>query len=193
MKLALVNTKGGAGKSTAAVYLATGLSADGKTLFVDCDPQGSAASWLQSAVKPFDFTRLARADVAKRLPALSAGYKHVVMDTPPGNLPIITSAVEASEAVLVPLAPTGIELNRVVPTLELLAVLGQQYAISVAILLCRMKYSTSAARGVRSVLAENGWPVMETEIPEREVYAQAFGSVPSNLGHFEPLIKELLT
>lgn len=81
---------------------------------------------------------------------------------------------------------------RVVPTLELLAEMGQQYPISVGVLLSRMKYSTSAARNVRSVLAENGWPVMETEIPEREVYAQAFGSVPSHIGHYEPLVKELL-
>jgi len=193
MRLALVNTKGGVGKTTTAVYLAAGFSSYGRTLLVDCDPQQSALSWIQGTEPPFGVAPLPGDDVQRRLPKLAAGYEHVVLDTPPGNLPIITSAVLAVEAVLVPIAPTGVDVNRVVPTLELLVDLGKQSPINVAVLLTRMRYSTNSTRGIRDVLNEYGWPVMATEIPLAESYAQAFGSVPTDLGAYGLLVKELLS
>ena len=42
---AVVNTKGGVGKTTTAVHLATMLARTSKTLLIDGDPQASAASW----------------------------------------------------------------------------------------------------------------------------------------------------
>ena len=45
MIYAVVNTKGGVGKTTIAVHLATMLARLGKTLLIDGDPQASSASW----------------------------------------------------------------------------------------------------------------------------------------------------
>ncbi len=45
MIYAVVNTKGGVGKTTTAVHLATMLTRLGKALLIDADPQPSAASW----------------------------------------------------------------------------------------------------------------------------------------------------
>lgn len=196
MRVALVNTKGGAGKTTTAVYLAAGLSAHGRTLLVDCDPQQSATAWLaeDDTKPPYGVVALPVEDVDKQLPALAAGYEHVVIDTPPAFVSIISSAVRAADAVLVPVAPTRREMNRLIPTLELLAALDQEKSISTAILLNRMHYSTNSAKAVRTVLNEHGWPVMATEIPARESYAQAAGAVPlDETGAYGDLVKELLT
>lgn len=49
MKLAVVNLKGGTGKTTTATALAAALNNRGRTLLVDADPQGSALAWSEEA------------------------------------------------------------------------------------------------------------------------------------------------
>ena len=93
MRLALISNEGrGTGKTTSAVYMATALHRLGRTLLVDCDPQQSALTWsAQDNRLPFGTIGLPVRDVHKRLPELGADDEHVVLDSPPGDLGIITS------------------------------------------------------------------------------------------------------
>src|SRR6266702_4406145 len=90
MRVAFVNTKGGVGKTTAAVYTAAGLALDGRTVLVDADPDASAQSWAAAAADAgealaFTVVGLTRGLLAA-VPRLQAegSYTHVVIDTPPG-------------------------------------------------------------------------------------------------------------
>lgn len=192
MKIAVVNTKGGVGKTTTAIYLAAGLHRDGRTLLVDTDRQQSAVLWSQEdPIWPFPVVARATNDVHRHLAQLAVGFDHVVLDTPPGDTAVIRSAVMAADVVIVPVAPTGLDLNRVMPTFELLAEVEPVHPVLVGVLLTRVRRGTVSARGVREVLADAGLPTMDTEIPLSEQYAGSFGVFPIDLGNYEDLLKEL--
>ena len=98
----------------------------------------------------------------------------------------------SAEAVLVPIAPTSVDVDRLRPTFELLAEIEPVHEVGVGVVLTKMRAGTNSARGIREVLAEQNYPVMTAEIPLSELYAQAFGRVPADIGHYELLLKELL-
>ena len=196
MRLGLVSSKGGTGKTTSAVSLAMVLHRLGRTLAVDCDPQGSLMSWSEEAAEqgrplPFTVVSMPTRDVHVRLGDLGAGDEHVVVDTPPGDLGIIRSAILASSVVLVPVSPTGLDLNRIRPTFEILAEIGVSHPVDVGVLLTKVRRGTRSARSAREILAGNGYPALNTEIPLAEHFAAAFGSVPAVVGEYWELLGEL--
>jgi chromosome partitioning protein len=196
MKLGLVSSKGGTGKTTSAVSLAMSLHRLGRTLAVDCDPQGSLMSWSEAAADqgsslPFTVVSMATRDVHVRLTDLGAGYDHVIIDTPPGDLGIIRSAILASDTVLVPVSPTGLDLNRISPTFEVLAEIGVSHPVDVGVLLTKVRRGTRSARAAREILAEHGYPALATEIPLAEHFAGAFGTVPAVVGEYWDLLAEI--
>ncbi|HEY2284784.1 MAG TPA: ParA family protein [Streptosporangiaceae bacterium] len=196
MRLGLVSSKGGTGKTTSAVSLAMVMSRQGRTLAVDCDPQGSLMSWSSEAAEqgrplPFTVVGMPARDVHIRLADLGAGYEHVIVDTPPGDFGIIRSAILACATVLVPVSPTGLDLNRIRPTFEVLAELGVSHPVDVGVLLTKVRRGTRSARSAREALADSGYPVLSTEIPLAEHFAGAFGTVPGVVGEYWDLLAEL--
>ncbi len=131
-------------------------------------------------------------DLHRRLPQLADGYTHLVLDTPPGDPAIVRSALMASEVALLPIPPSLMDLDRLRPTLELLAEVEPLNTLSVQVLLTRVRRGTKSAKAARDVLAELGLPVLEAEIPLREGYATAFGLTPEDLGEYEAALDELL-
>lgn len=84
MIIALVNSKGGVGKSTLAGNLAGWLHAHGKRVIVaDCDTQASSSEWLVEAAPEIPVVRLANADdVLDELPSLALEADYVIADGP---------------------------------------------------------------------------------------------------------------
>ena len=84
MIIALVNSKGGVGKSTIAGNLAGWLHAQRhRVILVDCDTQCSSSEWISEAAPEIEVVRLATADeVLDELPSLAKEADYVVCDGP---------------------------------------------------------------------------------------------------------------
>jgi len=199
MKLAIVNLKGGSGKTVSSVFLATVLSKRGRTLLVDCDPQGSTLSWAGAAEEdgageslPFAVMGLPVKDVHRRVRAFEGDYEHIVFDTPPGELTIVRSALMAADVALIAVPPTPIDLDRVMPTLELVADVEDIAGLSFRVLLTRVRRISREGRDTREAMAEMGLPLLEADIPALGFYSDSFGAAIKDAGDYELVARELL-
>jgi chromosome partitioning protein len=186
MKVALVNLKGGVGKTTTAIHLARLLSEQGPTLLVDADPQASAWEWCRQAGPGLGFASDLRPvrQLDQIVPELmgrdGAAVAHLVVDTPPGHEALSLAALRAVDMVLVPITPSTVDAARFAPTLDLL---GQadtaEHPLHYRVLLTKVRSQTRSARDLREALAPLDLPLLTAEVPLREWYGRAFGLVPS--------------
>ncbi len=198
MKVAVANLKGGTAKTMTSFFLAAALAKRGRTLLVDCDPQGSALSWAESAEEdggrlPFSVMGLPTRDVHRKLKGFEGDYRHVVLDTPPGEEAIMRAALLAADTALVAVPPTKIDLDRVMPTLELIAEVEPLNDLGFRVLLTRVRRISREARDTREAMGVMGLPVMDAQIPQLGFYSDAFGELPDeDLGEYERVARELL-
>lgn len=198
MKVAVANLKGGTAKTVTSYFLATAFSERGRTLLVDCDPQGSALSWAEAAEEgdggkppPFSVMGLPTKDVHRKLKRFEGDYEHVVLDTPPGEIAIARAALLAADTVVVTVPPTDIDVDRVMATLELVAEVEPVNDLTFRVLLTRVQGTTRDGRDTREEMKEMKMPVMEIEIPARVSYSRAFGETIEDLGHYAAVAEEL--
>lgn len=131
-KLAIVSTKGGVGKTTLAVHIAVAAQLEGlPVLLLDIDPQGSAAQWFKDRQRTFQenkWTPRARLDVRRVYPdelaevldaAEADGYALAIIDAPPHADVPAARAAECADVILMPAAPSSIDLHAARATIAL--------------------------------------------------------------------------
>lgn len=131
--IALIAQKGGVGKTTIAIHLATAFAASGRnTLILDLDPQASAAEWKDHreadlpAVLSIQASRLAKVMEEAR----GIGTDLVVLDTAPHSESASLEAARLADLILVPCQPTIMDLRAMRKTADLLRLVGKPaYAI----------------------------------------------------------------
>jgi chromosome partitioning protein len=198
LSLALANLKPGTGKTTSAVWLAHVFAQAGNSvLLVDADPSGSALEWSDLAAMypglvateaafPFRIVALPSRELHRRLPEIAKGDDVVIIDTPQieDHAGIARSALRYVDEILIPCAPSPIEINRTTPVREEIAEIQavREVPVRSAVLLNRCIARAHSTTDAREALQGLGYDVLATVVPRREVYAQSFGVPIRQLG-----------
>ena len=182
--VAVLNQKGGAGKTTLATCLARALQLEGaRVLLVDSDPQGSARDWHSASEGSFvPVVGLDRPTLDKDLPAISGGYDWIVIDGAPQLRDMAVSAIKAADVVLIPVQPSPYDIWACADLVDLIKARQEvtDGLPKTAIVISRAIKRTILGREVREALEEHGLPIFAQGTAQRVIYANsaASGSTP---------------
>jgi chromosome partitioning protein len=179
MIVALLNQKGGVGKTTLALHLAGAWARQGRRIIViDADPQASALDWSKQRAREglpplFRVLGLAREMLHREAPAVARRVDHVIIDGP-RIVPAMRSTLLASDLVLLPVQPSPFDGWA---TAEMLTLINEarryRNRLLARLVLNRCSARTVIARDIVETLADHDPPMLRQRIVQRVAFADA--------------------
>jgi chromosome partitioning protein len=171
--IAVLNQKGGSGKTTIATHLARALQLEGgDILLVDSDPQGSARDWAAAhEEQPVPVVGVDRPIIDKSLKSI--GRKdYIIIDGAPQIEALAVSAIKAADLVLIPVQPSPYDVWATSDLVDLvkarIEVLDGR--LQAAFVISRAIKGTRIGNEITSALADYGLPVLTSRIAQRVIY-----------------------
>lgn len=187
--ISVVNTKGGAGKTTTAMLLAAAVVKTARRAIVwDADPQGTATDWAFAAdgagtPLPWAVQSVNTAELGRL--KLDANCDIAVIDTPPGQGGVITAAIDAADFVLIPTKASNADVWRTLPTAEASNHRPQ------GILITQGRVNTNNLRDTKELFANEQLSFFDEVIPLREAIAAAVGTNPDETFGYETVLRDI--
>jgi chromosome partitioning protein len=182
--IAIISQKGGAGKTTLALHLATASALAGRnTAIIDLDPQASAANWSDRRQEELPVVLSAHATrlhhEMKRVEEM--GGEILVIDTAPHSDSAALEAAKAADLVLVPCRPAILDIEAITNTLDLVKTTGTPIAVVMNAVAPQGGEATEAAEAIAALDVQ----VCPIQIRQRVAFSRALIS-GQTVQEFEP-------
>lgn len=189
--ITLASPKGGVGKSTAAVVLATQLAESGATVtIIDADPNKPVSRWAARPGKPESLTlvdNVTEQTIIRAIDDAARKTAFVIVDLEGTASMTVVYAISRADLVIIPTSASLLDAVEAVSAVQI--VQRQEEAFRIKIPSSVLFTKTSAAIRTRTLasiedeLAANDVPVFNTRIHEREAFRAifAFGGTLSGL------------
>jgi chromosome partitioning protein len=175
--IAVINQKGGTGKTTLALNLAAGLSKRGTVHLVDADPQRSVTQWVGMGGGSSGLPGVAQlvGNPSAVLGKLLRNYRYVVVDCPPTvQGETVATIMRMAHQVLIPVLPSPIDLWASVDMAVALNEAKKHNPGLVAYLvLNQLETRNALSRDMRDAVTEFDVPVLSASMQRRAAYRTA--------------------
>jgi len=180
--ITFANTKGGAGKTTAVLLLASELARRGlRICVIDTDPQRWLSRWRENAdhrVGLSVVTYVSASNLQQHVLDNRALFDHVIIDLPGAQSPLLATAVGLSNHVLIPVQGSTMDAQGGAQVLELLRYLDDRASIKIphSVVLSRVNsmVTTRALLAAKALLAKRNVHVLNTPVIERAAFRDMF-------------------
>jgi chromosome partitioning protein len=177
--IALLNQKGGVGKTTLATNLAACFALGGEPiLYIDADPQGSGLDWSAARQQEplFNVVGLPKSTIHRDLPKLAAPYRWTFIDGPPRVYDVAKSAIMAADLVIIPVQPSPYDVWSAKEIADLInEATVMKPNLKAAFAINRKIVNTAIGRDVTEALAGYNFPVFKSAISQRVGFAESAG------------------
>ena len=177
MVIAILNPKGGTGKTTLATNLSRSLQAWGDVLLLDLDPQQSAQEWAER--NPADYPGVLGVqpeNLLRTIPKVKDRFGTIVIDGAAiMGQRSLTDAIKAADFILIPVQPSGLDIWGSSDLVELIKTRqgitdGQPKA---SFVVSRQIQGTRFAADIQTRLEQMEMPVFASRLTQRIDFTEA--------------------
>ena len=175
--IAVINQKGGSGKTTLALNLAAGLGRRARTAVADADPQRSISQWIamgeNESALPISTEIGANPDA--EIARLKQNNRYVVVDCPPSvQGAVIEAVLSSADLVLIPVLPSPLDLWASVEMAVLVKQAQQKdRALQAYLVLNQVETRNSLSSSMQQAVAELDVPLLQAYLERRAAYRSA--------------------
>jgi chromosome partitioning protein len=205
--ISFANPKGGAGKTTSALLLATELAGKGASvMLIDADPERWISQWAALPGKPGNIavvSDVAEDTVVDVIDAAASEVQFVIVDLEGTASLMVANAIGMSDLVIIPTQGASMDAKGAVKTLRLIRnqakMAGREIAHAVLLTRTSAAVASRSLKNIREQLDAAGVEVFETSIVERAAYRDLldFGGVlkdlnPAKVSNLDKAVKNAL-
>lgn len=184
--IAVMNQKGGAGKTTTCTGLSGALRQDGHdVVLVDSDPQGSILDWAAAnPEQPIQVYVIERPALSREIPKLKNEF--VIIDGTAKAAALATETIKVADLILIPVQPSPLDVwatsemvNMIHDRIDEQTAAGET-PVRAAFIVNRSIGQTKLGKKISATLAGYGFPVLESRLTQRQEHpnSQMSGQTP---------------